>query len=82
MFARIGAWQGSPDALEQWISRACEQVKPSIQQDPGLKAAYWLVDREGGKRLIITIWESAEAMRANTRGREGRRQPQQPPGPR
>ena len=49
MFARTGAWQGAPDALVRWISRAREQVKPSVQQDPGLKAAYWLVDREGGK---------------------------------
>lgn len=64
MFARIGTWQGSPDELERWISRARERVKPSVQQDPGLKVAYWLVDREGGKGLIITIWESEEAMTA------------------
>ena len=65
MFARIGTWQGSPDELERWISRAREQVKPSVQQDPGLKAAYWLVDRQGGKGLIVTIWESEEAMRSS-----------------
>src|SRR5206468_8217309 len=33
MFARIGTWQGSPAELERWISRAREQVKPSVQQD-------------------------------------------------
>lgn len=64
MFARIGTWQGSRDELERWISRARERVKPHGQQDPGLKVAYWLVDREGGKGLIITIWESEEAMTA------------------
>lgn len=72
MFARIGTWQGSPGELERWISRAREQVKPSVQQDPGLKAAYWLVDREGGKGLIITIWESSEAMRASEQSRAQR----------
>lgn len=72
MFARVGTWQGSPDALERWISRAREQVKPSVQQDPGLKAAYWLVDHEGGKGLIITIWESEEAMRASEQSRAQR----------
>ena len=72
MFARIGAWQGMPDELERWISRAREQVKPSVQRDPGLKAAYWLVDREGGKGLIITVWESEHAMRASEQSRAQR----------
>jgi heme-degrading monooxygenase HmoA len=72
MFARIGTWQGSPSELERWISRAHEHVKPSVQRDPGLKAAYWLVDREGGKGLIITLWESEEAMRASEHARAQR----------
>ena len=72
MFARIGTWQGSPDELERWISRAREQVKASVQQDPGLKAAYWLVDRQGGKGLIVTIWESEEAMRSSEQARARR----------
>ena len=72
MFARIGTWQGSPDELERWISRAREQVKPSVQQDSGLKAAYWLVDRQGGKGLIVTIWESEEEMRSSEQARARR----------
>jgi heme-degrading monooxygenase HmoA len=64
MFARIGTWQGSPEDLENWVARAGEVVKPKVQQ-PGLGAAYWLVDREGGKGLTITLWESEEAMRAS-----------------
>ena len=72
MFARIGTWQGSPDELERWIVRAREQVKPSVQRDPGLKAAYWLADREGGKGLIVTIWESEDAMRASEQARAQR----------
>jgi heme-degrading monooxygenase HmoA len=72
MFARIGTWQGSRDDLERWIARAREQVKPSVERDPGLKAAYWLVDRESGRGLIITLWESAEAMRASEDARAQR----------
>jgi heme-degrading monooxygenase HmoA len=64
MFARIGTWQGSPEDLENWVARADEVVKPKVQQQPGL-AAYWLVDREGGKGLTITLWESEEAMRTS-----------------
>ena len=72
MFSRIGTWQGSPAELESWIARAREQVKPSIRQDPGLKAVYWLVDREAGKGLIVTIWESGEAMAASEKARAAR----------
>ena len=69
MFARIGTWQGSSEDLERWIRRSREEVKPSIRQDQGLKAAYWLVDREAGKGLIVTLWESADAMRASEAAR-------------
>jgi heme-degrading monooxygenase HmoA len=72
MFARIGSWQGSPADLERWITRAREQVKPGIRQDPGLKAVYWLVDREAGRGLIVTLWESEEAMAASERARAAR----------
>jgi heme-degrading monooxygenase HmoA len=72
MFARVGSWQGSVEDLERWIERAREHVKPSIRQDPGLKAAYWLVDRAGGKGLIVTFWESEEAMRASEEARRRR----------
>lgn len=69
MFARIGTWQGSADELDRWIERSRDQVKPSIQKDPGLKAAYWLVDRQGGKGLIVTLWESEAAMVASEQAR-------------
>ena len=72
MFARIGTWQGTPDELDRWISRAREHVKPAIRQDPGLEAAYWLVDRVGGKGLIVTFWESEEAMQASELARARR----------
>jgi len=69
MFARIATWQGTPDELERWIRRAREEVKPSVQQDPGLRAASWLVDRAGGKELVNTIWDSEDAMRASEESR-------------
>ena len=72
MFARIGTWQGSQEELARWIVRAREHVKPSVQQDAGLTAAYWLVDRERGRGLIVTIWESEEAMRASEEARAQR----------
>ena len=72
MFARIGTWQGTPDELERWVARAREHVKPNIQQDRGLKAAYWLVDRASGKALIVTLWADEAAMQASERTRAQR----------
>src|SRR5260370_16229975 len=69
MFARIGTWQGSPADLERWIVRGREQVKPAIRQDPGLTAVYWLVDREAGKGMIVTLWESRAVMAASEQAR-------------
>ncbi len=70
--ARIGTWEGSPEDLERWVQRTREEVKPSVRADPGLVAAYWLADRAAGKGMIVTLWESDEAMRAS----EARRQRQ------
>ena len=72
MFARIGTWQGSEEDLARWIARSREQVKPRIADDPGLVAAYWLVDRSAGKGLIVTLWESEPAMRASEQARQER----------
>ena len=72
MFARIGTWQGSEEELERWIARSREQVKPRIADDPGLVAAYWLVDRTAGKGLIVTLWASETAMRASEQARRER----------
>jgi heme-degrading monooxygenase HmoA len=72
MFARIGTWQGSDQELGRWIDRSREQVKPRIAEDPGLVAAYWLVDRSAGKGLIVTLWDSEAAMRASEQARRER----------
>ena len=72
MFARIGTWDGTPAELGKWIVRGREHVKPNISQDPGLKAVYWLCDRTAGKGMIVTIWESEEAMRVSEQARRQR----------
>ena len=69
MFARIGTWQGSDQELARWIDRSRAQVKPGIAEDPGLVAAYRLVDRSAGKGSIVTLWESEAAMRASEQAR-------------
>lgn len=72
MFARIGTWHGSPDDLDRWTARARAEIKPSLARDAGLAAAYWLVDRERGEALVVTLWESQAAMRASEEARTRR----------
>jgi heme-degrading monooxygenase HmoA len=70
VFARIGTWHGSSEELGRWVARAQEHVKPNVSQRPGLKAAYWLADRESGTGLTLTIWESRDAMEASEQFRQ------------
>lgn len=65
MFARIGIWTGTMDELERWVTRSREQVMPTVKQQPGVLGAYWLLDREAGKALTITIWESEAALQTS-----------------
>jgi heme-degrading monooxygenase HmoA len=65
MFARIGIWEGSEEELEKWIVRSREHNKPNIVRDAGLKAVYWLADRSAGKGMIVTLWQSEQAMKAS-----------------
>lgn len=72
MFARIGTWQGTREELERWIARGRDEVKPSLARDAGLAAVYWLADREAGRGMIVTLWESREAMAASEEARAAR----------
>lgn len=69
MHARVGIWEGTPEDLEKWIVRGREEVVPDIARNPGLKAVYWLANRENGRGMIVTIWESEDAMNASETAR-------------
>ena len=70
MVARIGKWQGSGEDLERWVVRSQDQVKPAVAQQSGLEGALWLLDRDTGEALTITLWEDEEAMAASERFRQ------------
>jgi hypothetical protein len=46
LYARIGTWRGTAEALERWAKAASEQVKPKVQKERGLEAAYWLINSD------------------------------------
>ncbi len=49
---------------DRGISFVRDQIVPSARQQPGIVAAYWLVDRASGHGLAVTIWESEAALLA------------------
>jgi heme-degrading monooxygenase HmoA len=65
MFARVTTTQGSPEQYDQNAHYIQEQLVPMLKQMPGLKGAYLLADRQTGKALSITLWETEEAMNAS-----------------
>ena len=65
MHARVSILEGPPDQIDEGLRYMREQILPNaFQDDEGFKGALALADRQSGKTLTITFWESEEAMRA------------------
>ena len=65
MYARVSILQGPPELMDEGIRQAREVVLPGAKQIDGFKGMIALGDRQSGKTLGITFWESEEAMRAS-----------------
>jgi heme-degrading monooxygenase HmoA len=65
MHARVSIFEGSPDEIDEGLRQAREQVLPRARQMAGFKGLIALGDRQSGKTLGITLWESEEDMRAS-----------------
>ena len=63
MFARVTVVQGSADKVEQGIESFKNQVLPAVKNEPGYMASFLLGDRQSGKGMGITLWESEDASR-------------------
>jgi heme-degrading monooxygenase HmoA len=64
MFARTSTWSGSPEALQSWSDNAVSKVMDFVAGLPGNAGAVFLVDRDGGTALTLTLWDSEDAARA------------------
>ena len=65
MFASVSTYQGPPDQIDEGVRYAQENIVPTLQEVEGFEGVYLLVDRQSGKVLTITLWESEEAMLAS-----------------
>lgn len=62
MFARVQTVHQPAEKLDQLTQLAREQLS-SAPELPGLKGFYYLVDRDNGKALVISLWESQADVR-------------------
>ena len=65
MYARISTLEGSPEHIDEGLRQVRENVLPQIQLQEGFKGMVALADRQTGKTLGITFWESEEALKAS-----------------
>jgi heme-degrading monooxygenase HmoA len=65
MFARVSTFQGPPHQTVEGIRVAREQILPAARLQDGFKGIYLLFDRESGKSVSITLWETEEDMKAS-----------------
>lgn len=64
MFARIVMVEADPEKIDEGISIFKERAFPIAKQSDGFKAAILLVDREVGRSLGISLWDTEEALEA------------------
>ena len=65
MFARVSTFQGPPDQTAEGIRLAREQILPAARLQDGFKGIYILFDRQSGRSLSMTLWESEQEMQAS-----------------
>ena len=62
MLARINSVQMAADELAGFVKWTEERL-PAARQAPGFKGFYLLTDRQKGKLVSISLWESDDALR-------------------
>ena len=64
MYARVTTIQGTPGKMDDAKGHIQEQTLPQLQKMDGFKGFVALGDRQSGKVLGVTFWESEDALRA------------------
>ncbi|MGY4099779.1 antibiotic biosynthesis monooxygenase [Nocardia sp. R16R-3T] len=62
MFARSTTIQAQTSAIDAGIAHVRDEVMPAVQDIPGCVGLSLLVDRQSGRCIITTSWETQDAM--------------------
>ena len=61
MHARVSTYDLAPDKLEEGI-RGFREAAERIRQLDGLEEVIFLIDRENGRAVTVTLWDGADTM--------------------
>jgi heme-degrading monooxygenase HmoA len=64
MYARVTTIQGAPGKMDDAERHTQEQTLPQLQKMEGFEGFVALGDRQSGKMIGVSFWESEEALRA------------------
>lgn len=63
LFARMSTFQGPADGIDLAAKQAQESIIPAARQMTGFRGILMLADRDSGKSIAVTLWESEATMR-------------------
>lgn len=61
--ARVSTLEGSPSKIDESISKVQSETLPQVRKLDGNVGAIGLADRKSGRAIVITLWESSDALR-------------------
>ena len=64
MYARTTTIRGTSQAIDDATAYMRDEVMPAVQQMDGFVGLSFLADRDSGRCIITTAWQTMEAMRA------------------
>ena len=64
-FSRVSQFYGLPDNLDAGIAFARDKALPVLKQQPGFRAFIVSVNRDTGRMLAASVWDSPEARAAS-----------------
>jgi quinol monooxygenase YgiN len=73
VFARVSTFQGDPKETDNSVQTVWNEIVPKIPKFKGCMGFYYLVDRNSGKSIGITLWETREALDESKRAADENR---------
>jgi len=61
--ARVSSLEGSPDNIDDSVSKVQDETLPKVRELEGSVGVIGLANRKSGRFTVITLWESADALR-------------------
>jgi hypothetical protein len=72
--ARVSLLEGSPESIDAGLDKTRGDTLPQVRAISGNVGAIGLADRDNGRVSMITLWDSAESMRASAQAADQLRQ--------